>query len=1741
MSSVECLREFVTERLTAAAEEIFRVVEKTIVEYEEEIARQRRLLDGVWRPEIRLHRIELPQQHGCKEEEVLSDQQLCIQERNSSLDQEDPDPPQITEDQEELCTSQEGEQLVQKQETDTFRHSNNINNSDMSEIHRNTQTELPQQHVCKEEEVLSDQQLCIQERNSSLDQEDPEPPQIKEDQEELCTSQEGEQLVLKQETDTFMLTPTYEERDHSEGQTLNFNPDDDTLSAAEKESVANMPVLTSVVSEANSDHQLLSPNSHEAESQDQKGGKHGDSGPTRNAEPEPKKRRRKSRSHSNNVDNTNVSEIHPNTQTELPQQHVCKEEEVLSDQQLTMPVITSVESEANSDHQLLSHNSHEAESQDQKGGKHGDSGPTRNAEPEPKKRRRKSRSHSNNVDNTNVSEIHPNTQTELPQQRVCKEEEVLSDQQLCFQERNSSLDQEDPEPPQIKEDQEGLCTSQEGEQLVLKQETDTYMLTPTYEERDHSEGQTLNFNPDDDTLSAAEKESVANMPVLTSVVSEANSDHQLLSHNSHEAESQDQKGGKHGDSGSTRNAEPEPKKRRRKSRSHSNNIDNTNVSEIHPKTQTELPQQHVCKEEEVLSDQELNMPVITSVVSEANSDHQLLSPNSNEAESQDQKGGKHGDSGSTRNAEPEPKKRRRKSRSHSNNNTNMSEIHCNSQTELPQQHVCKEEEVLSDQQLCIQERNSSLDQEDPEPPQIKDEQEELCTSQEGEQLVLKQETDTFMLTPTYEERDHSEGQTLNFNPDDDTLCAAEKESVANMPVITSVESEANSDYQLLSHNSHEAESQDQKGGKHGDSGSTRNAEPEPKKRQNKSRSHSNNLDNTKVSEIHPNTPTELPQQHVCKEEEVLSDQQLCIQERNSSLDQEDPEPPQIKEDQEELCTSQEGEQLVLKQETDTFMLTPTYEERDHSEGQTLNFNPDDDTLSAAEKESVANMPVITSVVSEANSDHQLLSPNSHEAESQDQKGGKHGDSGPTRNAEPEPKKRRRKSRSHSNNVDNTNVSEIHPNTQTELPQQHVCKEEEVLSDQQLNMPVITSVVSEANSDHQLLSHNSHEAESQDQKEDKHGDSGPTRNAEPEPKKSQRKSRSHSNNVDNTNVSEIHPNTQTEIPQQHVCKEEEVLSDQQLNMPVITSVVSEANSDHQLLSHNSHEAESQDQKGGKHGDSGPTRNAEPEPKKRRRKSRSHSNNVDNTNVSEIHPNTPTDQKGGKHGDSGPTTNAEPEPKKRRRKSRSHSNNVDNTNVSEIHPKTQTELPQQHVCKEEEVLNSHEAESQDQKGGKHGDSATTRNAEPEPKKRRRKSRSHSNNVDNTNVSEIHPNTQTELPQQHVCKEEEVLSDQQLNMPVITSVVSEANSDHQLLSHNSHEAESQDQKGGKHGDSGPTRNAEPEPKKRRRKSRSHSNNVHNTNVSEIHPNTPTELPQQHVCKEEEVLSDQQLNMPVLTSVVSEANSDHQLLSPNSHEAESQDQKGGKHGDSGSTRNAETEPKKRRRKRRSHSNNVDNTNVSEIHPKTQTELPQQHVCKEEEVLSDQQLNMPVITSVVSEANSDHQLLSHNSHEAESQDQKGGKHGDSGSTRNAEPEPKKRRRKSRSHSNNVDNTNLSEIHPNTQTELPQQHVCKEEEVLSDQQLNMPVITSVVSEANSDHQLLSPNSHEAESQDQKGGKHGDSGPTRNAEPEPKKRRRKSRSHSNNVDNTNVSEIHPNTQTGKKSFICDTCGKDLNLS
>ncbi|XP_047445937.1 zinc finger and SCAN domain-containing protein 2-like [Mugil cephalus] len=187
MSGSESLRELIIERLTAAAEEIFGLFERTVVQYEEEIDRQRRLLDITWKPEIKLHRIDLQQQHVCTEEEVLTEQQLCNQERNSSL--EEPEPPHIKEEQEEP----EPPQIKEEQE----------------------EPEPPQ--MKEEQEEPEPPQM-------KEGQEESEPPQTKEEQDELCCSQQEEHVVLNCETDTFAETPTDEESEHSEPE-----PKDDHL------------------------------------------------------------------------------------------------------------------------------------------------------------------------------------------------------------------------------------------------------------------------------------------------------------------------------------------------------------------------------------------------------------------------------------------------------------------------------------------------------------------------------------------------------------------------------------------------------------------------------------------------------------------------------------------------------------------------------------------------------------------------------------------------------------------------------------------------------------------------------------------------------------------------------------------------------------------------------------------------------------------------------------------------------------------------------------------------------------------------------------------------------------------------------------------------------------------------------------------------------------------------------------------------------------------------------------------------------------------------------------------------------------------------------------------------------------------------------------------------------------------------------------------------------------------------
>uniref|UniRef100_A0A4W5MP56 Uncharacterized protein n=1 Tax=Hucho hucho TaxID=62062 RepID=A0A4W5MP56_9TELE len=92
MSKLQSFRVFLNERLTAAAVEIFGAVEETVAEYHEENDRLRRLLRIT--PEIQLCRID-SLQLSVSEEDVLPEQQHCAQEWSPSLEQENPELPQI--------------------------------------------------------------------------------------------------------------------------------------------------------------------------------------------------------------------------------------------------------------------------------------------------------------------------------------------------------------------------------------------------------------------------------------------------------------------------------------------------------------------------------------------------------------------------------------------------------------------------------------------------------------------------------------------------------------------------------------------------------------------------------------------------------------------------------------------------------------------------------------------------------------------------------------------------------------------------------------------------------------------------------------------------------------------------------------------------------------------------------------------------------------------------------------------------------------------------------------------------------------------------------------------------------------------------------------------------------------------------------------------------------------------------------------------------------------------------------------------------------------------------------------------------------------------------------------------------------------------------------------------------------------------------------------------------------------
>ncbi|XP_034065738.1 zinc finger protein 184-like isoform X4 [Gymnodraco acuticeps] len=194
-----------------------------------------------------------------------------------------------------------------------------------------------------------------------------------------------------------------------------------------------------------------------------------------------------------------------------------------------------------------------------------------------------------------------------------------------------------------------------------------------------------------------------------------------------------------------------------------------------------------------------------------------------------------------------------------------------------QQLVVVKEEVPPEQQ----EWSSSLDQEDPEPPpHIKEEQEELWSSQEGEPLQGLEEADnnksTFTPVPVKSEDDEEKPQSSQLHQ------------------------------RQTEHLETEADGEDCGG-------------PEPARNSDPERYLQSETEDIEKNDIFCSFSD--VQQLVVVKEEVPPEQQEWI----SSLDREDPEPPpHIKEEQEELWSSQEGEQLQGLEETDItkFTFTP---------------------------------------------------------------------------------------------------------------------------------------------------------------------------------------------------------------------------------------------------------------------------------------------------------------------------------------------------------------------------------------------------------------------------------------------------------------------------------------------------------------------------------------------------------------------------------------------------------------------------------------------------------------------------------------------------------------------------------------------------------------------------------------------------------------------------------------------------
>uniref|UniRef100_A0A8C6WFI6 C2H2-type domain-containing protein n=1 Tax=Neogobius melanostomus TaxID=47308 RepID=A0A8C6WFI6_9GOBI len=154
MSQGQTLRALVNERLAAAAEEIFVLIERTIVEYEEELCRSKQenqrkqqLLDKVLYPKILLVRgnVQMPTSPGPGlNQEITETRRIKEEPEEQSVKQEEEQLPVPVPESSAVCVKSEESSLLQQRQTE---HREETQGEDISsEPHFHSETEGHTEH-----------------------------------------------------------------------------------------------------------------------------------------------------------------------------------------------------------------------------------------------------------------------------------------------------------------------------------------------------------------------------------------------------------------------------------------------------------------------------------------------------------------------------------------------------------------------------------------------------------------------------------------------------------------------------------------------------------------------------------------------------------------------------------------------------------------------------------------------------------------------------------------------------------------------------------------------------------------------------------------------------------------------------------------------------------------------------------------------------------------------------------------------------------------------------------------------------------------------------------------------------------------------------------------------------------------------------------------------------------------------------------------------------------------------------------------------------------------------------------------------------------------------------------------------------------------------------------------------------------------------------------------------------------